>query len=195
MSGEEQSDADRIKPVQPTIDATDTEKLYYSQFLKAQKMVLNDRPTQPVDAALFFGHSWFDGEKWGVYQLMVDLYKTGMVKYIVLYGSHGQRFGDTIPNVVAPSKDYARDRLVKMGVPDVHIINSELPEPTKNNTPSEGEGFLNTAQEKGWHSLIAIANPHQILRATLGLVTLINKQQRPFDIWSAAPTNTNWDKK
>lgn len=159
-------------------------------------MVLSDRPTSPVDAALFFGRSWFDAEKWGLYQLMVDLYKSGTVQYIVTYGLRGQRFGDITPNVVAPSNEYARDRLIKMGVPNENIITAPLIDPTKNNTLEEGRAFLKEARDHGWNSLVVVANPHQLLRATLGLLGVMDQQAEPsLSIWSAAPTNTDWTRR
>ncbi len=193
MNGEEQSGLARIKPDEPT---TEAERLYYDQFLEAQEMVLSDRPTESVDAALFFGRSWFDAEKWGVYQLMKDFYDHEVVKYIVLYGSEGQRFGDTIPNVVGPGKRFARDRLVKMGVPNESILDSKLEDSRKNNTLEEGKGMINLVKAHGWNRVVAVANPHQLLRATLGLVKIINNPaETTIDLWTAAPLNTDWNKR
>ncbi|QQG40414.1 MAG: hypothetical protein HYV37_02475 [Candidatus Levyibacteriota bacterium] len=159
-------------------------------------MVLNDRPTEPVDAALFFGRSWFDAEKTGVYQLMKDFYDQGMIKYIVLYGGDGQKFGETVPDVAAPGKRFARDRLVKMGVPNESILDSELEDQTENNTLEEGRGMLNLVRSRGWSRVVAVANEHQLLRATLGLIPMINNSEgEQIDLWTAAPHDTNWNKR
>lgn len=192
----EQSDTESINPEpQPSVKV-EAEQLYHSQFLEAQEKVLNDRPTEPVDAALFFGRSWFDAEKWGVYQLMKDLYGQGMIKYIVLYGSDGQKFGETVPDVVGPGKRFARDRLVKMGVPNKSILDSELEDPIKNNTLEEGKGMINLVKARGWKRVVAVANAHQLLRATLGLVQIIDDQEgTPIDLWTAAPSDTDWKRR
>ena len=176
--------------------AVEAERLYYTQFLKAQEMVLSDRPTKPVDAAIFFGRSWFDAEKSGVYQLLVDFYRSGKAKYIVIYGSRGQRFGDTKPNAVAPSHGFARARLVKMEVADDSIINAPLIDSTKNNTLEQGKAFLRTAGEYNFKNLVVIDNPHQLLREMLGLIATIDKQEEFHpQIWTAAPTSTDWQKR
>lgn len=190
---------------------TETEGLYYSQFLMAQQMVLSDRPTHPVDAALFFGRSWFDAEKSGVYQLMVDLYSTGRVKNIAVYGNEGQRYGEKDPamlkpsdkfpkerrkRMAAPAREIAKARLVRMGIPDENVILTQIPDPDKNNTLEESMGFFIAARDLGWTSAVAVANPHQLLREMLGLIQIMDKQPEDYlDIYSAAPTNTDWERK
>ena len=190
----EQSDIESMNPIPPASVDPEAERLYYSQFRKAQWKVLNDRPPKPIDVALFFGRSWLDAEKTGVYQLMKDFYDQEMITGIVLYGSDGQRFGETVPDVVGPGKRFARDRLVKMGIPNDNIFDSELEDPAKNNTLEEGRAMLNLVKARGWNQAVAIASAHQLLRATLGLVKIVHNQSTPIDLWTAAPLNPDWNR-
>lgn len=187
------------------------ERAYNSQFLKAKTMVLSDRPTEPVDTAFFFGRSWHDAERWGVYQLATDLYQGGLVKKIVIYGNEGQRFGEKDPemlrssdifpkdrraNMVAPSREIAKARFVRMGVPDEDVILTQIPDPERNNTVEESMGFLIAAKDQGWTSAVVVANPHQLLREMLGLIALMDKQPgNLLDVYSAAPTSTDWGRR
>lgn len=177
---------------------------------KVTDLVLKDRPTKPVDVAFFFGRSWFDAEKQGVYQLTVDLYKQGLIKKIAIYGSEGQRFNETGPEMlepydhlqinrlnrsVAPPKGFAKARFIKMGIPEEDIILTTLPDPTKNNTIEESKGFLQASKEYRWTSAVVIANQHQLLREILGLIALMDRKSEHMDIYSAAPANPDWQRK
>lgn len=197
---------------QRTIESVNAkEREWWSACNKATEMVLSDRPTKPVDAALFFGRSWFDAERWGIYQLAVDFYKAGLVKNIAVYGNEGQRYGETDPamlepsdrfpkarraKMVAPAREIARARLIKMGVPDKNIILTQIPDEDKNNTLEESMGFFIKAKERDWKSTVAVANPHQLLREMLGLIQIMDQHPEYYlDIYSAAPTNTDWERK
>lgn len=152
---------------------------------------------------------------------MVDFYKSGLVKNIAIYGNEGQRYGETDPamfkpgdkfpkerrvKMVAPAREIARARLIRMvkiampGVSDEeldqHIVLTQIPDPDKNNTLEESMGFFIKAKEKGWKSAVAVVNPHQLLRAMLGLIQIMDDHSEYYlDIYSAAPANTNWERK
>lgn len=191
--------------------ATGKEKEWGLACNKATTRVLNDQPTNPVDAALFFGRSWFDAERGGIYQLAVDLHQSGLVKKIAIYGNEGQKFGETDPamlapgstfpkerraRMVAPAREIAKVRLIRMGVPVEDIILTQIPDPYKNNTIEEGLGFFIAAKSLGWTSVVAIANPHQLLREMLGLIQIMDKHPGYYlNIYSAAPANTDWERK
>lgn len=131
---------EELKPALPTIkeafdQAEGEEKKWMLAFNEATKVALNDRPSEPVDVAFFFGRSWFDAE--AVYSLLVDLYISGSVKNIAIYGNEGQPFfgkkekplseedetmlkpSDKFPfsrlrKTVAPPREMARNRLIRM---------------------------------------------------------------------------------
>lgn len=192
-------------------EATGKEKEWGLACNKATTRVLNDQPTKLVDAALFFGRSWFDAERGGVYQLAVDLHQSGLVKKIAIYGNEGQKFGETDPamlapgstfpkerraRMIAPAREIAKARLVRMGVPVKDIILTEILDPEGNNTPAESMGFLIAAKDQGWTSAVAVANPHQLLREMLGLIQIMDKHPEYYlNIYSAAPANTDWERK
>ncbi|MBI2337771.1 hypothetical protein HYU95_01175 [Candidatus Daviesbacteria bacterium] len=194
-----------------TEQAAAQERVWWQDCIKAQAMVLSDRPTKPVDAALFFGRAWHDAEKTGVYQLMVDFYNKGWVKNVAVYGNEGQKFGEKDPamlepnnlfpkerrkKMVGPAREIARARLIRMGIPDEHIILTQIPDPSVNNTLAESMGFFITAKDQGWESAVVIANPHQLLREMLGLVQIMDKEpEYCLNIYSAAPTSTDWKRR
>lgn len=140
-----------LKPALPNLQtviehAVGEEKNWLLAFNKATTMVLNDRPSKPVDAAFFFGRSWFDAERKGIYQLLVDMYQVGLVRNIAIYGNEGQRFGEKDPamlepstvfpqgwrkKMIAPAREIARARLIRMGVPEEHAILTQIPDPVK----------------------------------------------------------------
>jgi hypothetical protein len=76
-----------------------------------------------------------------------------------------------------------------MGVPREKIIHSA----PGYHTRAEGDAFLDEARKRGWKRVVTIANPHQIVRATLGIVRTINDQSLPIAAYSDVPPHTNWD--
>jgi hypothetical protein len=153
----------------------------------------SDRPSGPVDALFFFGRSYMDASRDGLFALAVDLYEKGMVGCIIIPGTEGERFGSDKPGEANPGKTAWKDRLVRMGIPEEAVIFSDPGYHTK----AEGDAFLTEAIRRNWKSAIYIANPHQVVRAGLGLVKTINKDGRlsAFRAYAAVPTSVNWQKK
>ena len=159
-----------------------------AEYIKATQSLLRDRPTNPVDAVFFFGRSWGDAKKEELFRLAVDYIKTDMARYIIIPGTEGETYGGNIPQVANPGMTLWTSRLVGMGVPSDRIIPSDK----GYNTKAEGDAFLVKCKEEGWTSGVAIANEHQILRATLGLCKTINDEDLQFNIYSDASRTNNW---
>jgi hypothetical protein len=61
-----------------------SERQQLPQLLNATEKLTHDRPTEPVDAVFFFGRSFFDAERRGLFQLAVDYINDGRAGYIVI---------------------------------------------------------------------------------------------------------------
>lgn len=63
------SEIDGLLPnFETTIEqVANTDREWQLACKKSLALVLNDKPTKPVGAALFFGRSWLDVEREGVY--------------------------------------------------------------------------------------------------------------------------------
>lgn len=149
----------------------------------------SDRPGDPCDFGLFFGRSWREAEKKGLFKLVLDLYQQGMIKELGIPGTEGQQQGSEKRGVANPGKTLWTSRLVGMGIPQEHIHYADY---EARNTKTEGDSFLKIMEENGWRRGIYIANPHQIVRAGLGLVRTINQQGLDMQVFAAVPPTTNW---
>lgn len=161
------------------------------ELFQATVVLLSDYPKRPVDALFFFGRSWFDAGKGDLFLLASDLYRAGMIKNIVIPGTEGERFGETVPHQANPGRTLWTSRLVRMEIPPEVIHHSKAGYHTK----AEGDAFLEMAQKEGWRSAVSLTHPHQAVRAMLGLVRTINIQELNFDVYAVAPQTTNWGKR
>lgn len=162
---------------------------FSSDLDKATQLLWKDRPEQSVDILYFFGRSYFDAPKEGLYRLAVNLYQQGMVKKIIVPGTEGERLGEDIPRRAHSGKTLMQNRLIGMGIPDNDIVFSEKGFHTR----QEGDAFLKYSKEHGLHRAIAIANPHQITRAMLGLVKTILDHKLPIDVYAVVPDPNKFD--
>lgn len=169
----------------------------FPEIQDATKTLLRDAPPKPVDAIFFFGRSFFDAEKRGIFTDAADSVKSGQAKYIFLADSEGERVGETIPRTAYPGKSLWTDRLVKLGVKEGQIIYCPNPMPGERgfNTKTEAEAFLKKMNEMGLHTAAALTHPHQIVRAMLGIVKSINDTGSETDVWCMSPQSTDWNKK
>jgi|SRR3989344_2111688 len=164
---------------------------------RVTEVLLNDRPPKPVDAVFFFGRSYFDAGKKDIFQVATDMIKEGRAKYIFIPDSEGQRVGGTIPREANPGKTLWTDRLVRLGVDKNQIIYCPHPIPGELgfHTRNESDAFLRTAANKGLNTAVVLTNPHQIVRAMLGVVKTINDTGQEIDVWCMVPDTTGWNKR
>ena len=157
---------------------------------KAYELLCNDRPAKSCDILYFFGRSYFDAPRRGFYDLAVSLYQQGMVKKIIVPGTEGERLGETTPGMAHPGKTAMKKRLVRMGVAEEDVVFSKPGYHTK----QEGDAFLDYSMENSLQRAVAFTNPHQIVRAILGLVRTINDRSLPIEVYTAVPdpNKFNW---
>lgn len=184
------SDSSKIEvaPGASPVEFSEGER-WWINLEKAYNLLCNDKPNEPVDILYFFGRSFLDAPKTGFYQIAVDLYKQGMVRKIIIPGTEGERLGEDIPRMAHPGKTLMRNRLVGMGVMAEDVVFSEL----GFNTREEGDAFLRYSMEKNLFRAIALTNPHQIVRAMLGLVKKINDDHLPIAVYAVVPDPNKFD--
>ncbi len=168
-------------------------------FTKATTVLLSDFPPGPVDAVFFHSRSFFDAEKQGIFILAADLIKQDKAKYLLIPDSEGERIGGTTtPRETWPGISLWTNRLVEtLGVergkilPCPHLIPGEH----GFNTKTEAEAFLATSVERGFKTAVVLTQPHQIVRAMLGVVKTINQKGLPINVWCISPQSTDWNKR
>lgn len=179
---------------QPNPDRKEIEIKRLFDLAKATTMLLSDRPSEPVDAIFFFGRSYFDAGKHDLYKTAVDLIKDKKAQYVFLPGDEGFRMGGSVPRESRPGISLETDRLTKMGVDrdKIFYCPHPIPETIGFNTKTEGDAFLKTAEQRGFKRVIVLTQPHQIVRAMLGVVKTIDDQELDIDIWCSVPQSTDW---
>lgn len=142
-------------------------------------------PRNAVDALFFFSRAHNDHH--GLFDLAATLFTTSCVRHVAITGSRGEREGGTIPGEANPGKDFYLRELAAWGVRW-----NVVPANPAFNTKTEGEAFLSLAKKHGWRHAAIIAQPHQILRAFLGLVRSMATIGFEIPIFAAAPRSTSW---
>lgn len=185
------SDSSKIEvaPGASPIEFTEDPK-WWLDLEKAYNLLVNDKPTNPTDILYFFGRSYLDAPKHGLYQIAVDLYKQEMVRKIIVPGTEGERLGENVPGMARPGKTAMKNRLVRMGIAEEDVIFSDQGFHTR----QEGDAFLKYSNENNLRRAIALTNPHQIVRAMLGLVKKINEDDLPIAVYTFVPEpgTFNW---
>ncbi|TSC63427.1 MAG: Uncharacterized protein G01um101493_436 [Microgenomates group bacterium Gr01-1014_93] len=64
--------------------------------------------------------------------------------------------------------------------------------PGDTNTRLENENFLTLSREQGWTSGVIITQPHQLLRAMLGMINAMEKRSYWMEIYTTAPRFSPW---
>lgn len=156
------------------------------EIFKAGLMLEGTKPPKPVDV-LFF-HSRAFGDETGLFELASALYHEGLVKQVILPNTEGEREGSFIPFEANRGKIAYTSDLVQMGVSKKDILYGG----SGKNTKTESEGFLALAKEKSWNTAVVLAQPHQILRAILGLVKSMEQQNYWIYAYPVIPSYTPW---
>lgn len=169
----------------------------YLDLIQARAILLNNYPTDPVDAVFFFGRSFFDAGKKDLFKVAAELIQNKEAGYIFIADSEGERVGETTPRTAWPGKTLWTDRLVRLGVGTDKII--YCPHPITGevgfHTRTEADAFVGRAANMELNSAVVLTQPHQLIRAVLSVIKAINQQEVPIDVWSMFPPQTDWDKK
>lgn len=154
---------------------------------QATAMVLSGRPSRPVDTLFFHGRSY--GDYTGLFELTRDLVDSRLVRTVLLFGNEGQRVGSDIPFQSNPGRTWCRQQLIANGVSEGVIFDAPL---GGYHTRWESNDFLTVCIQNDWTSGVILTQPHQLLRAMLGMVKAMQERAYMMAVYTAAPTNTPW---
>jgi len=148
----------------------------------------------PVNTAYVFGRALGDYESderdTGLLEFAANLYKYGQVESISVPGYNPQtRDGYTD----YPGGTTWRELLERMMVPR-HRIFLTSGEKRPQHTRSDGDEFIETARGRGWTQAIIITNPHQMLRAMLGLIISMREQGYQLKLYACVLPRVDWHK-
>lgn len=156
---------------------------------RATVMLLSDHPNETVDAVFF--HTRAHGDDDGLFELADWLQQNGRARNVAINGGDGRSVDPgSRPRSAWPGlNDYFRE-LTSLGVRarDIVITKPAL------HTKAENDAFLECARGQGWKSAVIIAQPHQLLRAFLGMVKSMADQDYWMRVYAASPTRTDWYK-
>ncbi len=164
-----------------------------AELLHEVMCLLQGHVVSGVDTVFVFGRALGDFEG--------DANITGLLDFAVdLYIDCASSI--TVPGYNPPARenhtDYPgghawRDYLINQEVNegDIFLTSGEM---RVQHTRSEGDEFIECARKEGWRSALILANPHQILRAMLGLVKTLKIFNYHMCLYPAAPPRVAWRK-
>ncbi|MEK7560314.1 MAG: hypothetical protein AAB522_03390 [Patescibacteria group bacterium] len=143
-------------------------------------MILSDRPVEKIDAIFFHGRGVDDHD--GLFELSTSFYKDGLAKFIVINGFDGF--------LNAPGRGFYLSEFVTRRVLRPYIVLSDA----ASNTKEENDAFVKLSRCKNWRSAAILTQPHQILRAFLGAINSMRKQNYLMRLYAIFPHSTLWFK-
>ncbi|MDP3733416.1 MAG: hypothetical protein Q8Q91_02630, partial [Candidatus Daviesbacteria bacterium] len=135
------------------------------RLYQATVMLLSGQPKGEVDVLFFHNRSF--GDYTGLFEIAGEMFSKGRVRFFAVTNNKGERYNSTTPFEANPGKTWCIENLLTQQIPPEAII---IPETQAFNTRQENEAFVKQAEERGWLSGVILAQPHQLLRATLGMV-------------------------
>jgi len=154
------------------------------ELFTVQTMSLSDRPIEPVDALWFFGRARGDTDN--LFELVTLALKLDTAQHVVINGSDGERQGGNKPGEAWEGKTVWTQRLKEFGVERVHYCRPAM------NTKEEGDEYLTYSLAQGWETAAIVCQPHQAVRAMLGLVETMTKRCQFLRVYVIAPDITDW---
>lgn len=157
------------------------------QANRANLMLLSGQPGKAVDAIFFHDRAY--GDFTNLFGMAARMYKSGIARFIATPNTDGARFGSDIPGEASPGKDWTVQQLLAQQIPLENIYHPRIP---SHHTLEENSAFLDLSRNMGWRSGVILTQPHQLLRAILGMVYVMNETGYQMEIYTAAPDNTPW---
>ena len=167
-----------------SLEHTDLDPL---QVFQATTMLLSHEPTNLVDALFFHGRSF--GDTTNLFKLAADFQLEGRTHFIALFNNEGERNGSNIPYEANPGKTFFRSMLIDQKVDPNAIVYTR---PGGYHTRMENDDFLDLSQQLNWKSGVILTQPHQLLRAMLGMLKAMQETNYFMDIHTLAPKSTPW---
>ncbi|MDP3769582.1 MAG: hypothetical protein U1A25_01390 [Candidatus Sungbacteria bacterium] len=157
-----------------------------SQGIQAITVLSSDEAPEETDTIFFHARAWGDDD--GLFDLAKQLYHTNRAKTVSINGGCGGPPGNTVMGENWPGWEHYQSELKKLGIGVICATNTAL------NTKEENEAFLKFAIYKRWRSAIILGQPHQLLRAFLGIIASMRDHLYWMRIYAAAPKATDWTK-
>lgn len=154
---------------------------------KATSMLLSGAPKAPVDVLFFHGRSF--GDETGLFEIAGQMYRRDMIRKILVFNNEGERYGSNVPFEANLGKAEYRRRLRAQGILAKDII---CPERQAFHTQQENDTFLEHSKKEGFRSGVILAQPHQVLRAMLGMLKAMQEQSYVMEVYAVAPKCTLW---
>lgn len=151
----------------------------------ARYLILTDTlPQGGVDAVFLFTRARYDED--GLFETIRDLQNRNLVKHVVTNSSQGERLGGNIPGEIWPGIQVWLPQLKALGIERVHLSRPAF------HTRDEAEAFLETAKKQRWASAAILTQPHQLMRATLSVLKVMQERNFWMKIYSVYPANCDW---
>lgn len=158
-----------------------------AKLYQAVVMLSSGQPEQPVD--VLFVHNRSFGDYTHLFEIAGEMFRRGRVRFIAVTNNEGERVGSTVPFEANPGKTWCAENLLTQGIPTENII---YPNTMAFHTRQENYAFLETSIQRSWTTGIILTQPHQLLRAMLGMVQAMNLRGYQMEIYTAAPVSTLW---
>lgn len=157
------------------------------QVNKANLMLLSSQPPRTVDVVFLHDRSF--GDFINLFEMAARMYQSRVARFIATTNTDGARFGRNIPGEASYGKEWTIQHLIEQQIPRDSIY---LPDIPSHHTREENTSFLDLSRKMGWRSGVILTQPHQLLRATLGMIYVMDQADYPMEIYTAAPPNTPW---
>lgn len=163
----------------------------FSDEVKARQaiiMVLSGQPTKSVDVLFLHNRSFNDYTN--LFEMTGAMFQRGRVRFIAVTNNEGEKFGSTVPFEANPGMtECIRHLTEEQQIPPENIL---YPKTKAFNTREENDAFLELSRREGWQTGVILTQPHQLLRAMLGMVQAMDTAGYQMEIYTAAPNSTPW---
>jgi len=153
-------------------------------------------PCQPVDATFVFGRAQRDYEATegdsGILETAAELYHKKLTHFLSLPGTKGKlAVGGVAVMTTYPGPEVFSRCLEERGVPVDRIVpTAEAPPHTR----GDSDAFVELAKDRAWSTAVVVTQPHQMLRAMLGVLKSFEKYAYPMQVLPVCPRCVNWNK-
>lgn len=161
---------------------------FYRQVTIANLMLSSGQPPHPVDALFLHNRSYKDYT--GLYELAKAMHRRRGIRFIAVTNNEGEKYGSDEKFLANPGKT----ECIRILTEDFKIPRGKIlvPEMEARHTREENTAFLSLSIQEGWRSAVIIAQPHQLLRAMLGMVQEMAQKGYWMEVYTKAPAFVPW---